>query len=193
MTDKTATQNLTRTQSTDDPRKVATYLKTLAVEVDQRMAAQYSEIARAQVPPAAIVRVLNPYAIHSNDVGFNVVFDTVELDTAGLVDLSVNPKVINLGSPGYWVVGAYAECTGWPTASGDMLLFLLSGGSSRTAGFHDGNLSFVSGSVSVIESTSAPLTEQASLGVTFTGTMPGGAEGSQLLYAEMWAYKVRDL
>lgn len=193
MTDKTATQNLTRTQSTDDPRKVATYLETLAVEVDQRMAAQYSEIGRAQVPPAAIVRMLSPYAIRSDNVQPNVVFDTVELDTAGLVDLAVNPKVINLSSPGYWMVGGYIETIGWVGATGNVLLYVVSGGSSRTAGFHDANLSFVSGAVSVIESTNYPLTEQAALGVLFTGTIPGGAEGSQLLYAEMWAYKVRDL
>lgn len=195
MTDKTATQNLTRTQATDDPRKMALYLKTLATETDQRMTSQYGELARAQVPPAAIVRTLNPLAFRSDDVQPNITFDTVALDTAGLVDLETNPQVISLASPGYWMVGAYIATTGWPPASGDLLLFLFSGGSSRTAGFHDGNLGFVGGSVSVLEqvTASAVTTKKAALGALFTGTMPGGSEGSQVLYAELWAFKVRDL
>lgn len=193
MTDKTATQNLTRTQSTDDPRQLPGYLTTLRDEVDRRMAAQYYQLGRAQQFPAALIRA-STQAISSLDAKPNIEFDTVAFDTQGdLVDLGESPYRIKLNSPGWWVVGAYASCTGWPPASGDMILVLESGSSTRTVGFHDGNLGFVGGSFSVMESTNYPLTEECSLAVSFSGTMPGGSEGSTLTFAEMWAYKVRDL
>lgn len=193
MTDKTATQNLTRTQSTDDHRKTALYLSILANEVDLKMAAQYANISRSQVPPAAIVRVNTPYAISSLNTMPNVVFDTVALDTAACVDLAANPQVITLTSPGYWMVGGYVEVTGWPGATGELLMWLRAGGSTRTFGFHDGTFGKVSGSGSVLETTDYPLTETCALGATFSGTMPGGLEGSTLVFAELYAFKVRDL
>lgn len=194
MTDKTATQNLTRTQATDDPRKMASYLATLASEVDQRMAAQYRAIGRSQVPPAALVRMTEPRAFRSDDVLPNVPFDTVEFDTAGLVDLATQPYGIPLLSEGYWEVGGYAACTGWPTGAGEMVLRLFYGGGSTNVAFHDGGLSFVSGSASVLSVTSSIASAAtAAIGVDFLGTLPGGAEGSTLLFAELWAYKVRDL
>lgn len=194
MTDKTATQNLTRTTSTDDHRLTALYLETLATEVDQRMVAQYRNIRRSQVPPAALVQMNEPRAVRSDDTMPNAVFDTVVFDTTGdLVDLAAAPQSITLRSPGYWVVGGYLETVGWPTGSGDMQVWLQSGGSTRTVGFRDGNLGFVSGAFSVHEQTDYPLTETCALGVKFTGTLPGGAEPTTLLFAEMWAYKVRDL
>lgn len=193
MTDKTATQNLTRTQATDDPRKQALYLATLAGEIDQRMTTQYHHIGRSQVPPAALVRRLEPMAFSTLDASPNVLFDTVEFDTFGLVDLATQPHGIPLSIEGYWVVGGYAQVTGWPTGTGEFLLQLFNAQGSVNAAFHDGAAGFAAGAASVLSRATTPLTSIAALGIDFLGTLPGGAEGSTLNYAELWAYKVRDL
>jgi hypothetical protein len=194
MTDKTLTQNLTRTTATDDPRRFASYLETLRDEVDRKVAAQYYHLNRSANFPAAMVHTGDPFAIRSDDIKPNIIFETVDFDVTGkCVDLATNNKIITLASPGYWHVGGYVAVTGWPTGSGDFLVWLQAGSSIRTLGFHDGNLGFCSGSASVLTSVDYPLTSYAALGAAYSGTLPGGAEGSTLIYAQLWAWKVRDL
>lgn len=194
MTTKTATQNLTKPTPTDDPRQMASYLASLAGDVDARMAAQLRTLARSQVPPAALVRMTASRAFSSLDVMPNIPFDTVAFDTTGTaVDLTTNPYVINLVSPGWWVVGGFVAASGWPAVIGELSIWMQAGGSTQTVAFHDGQLGYVSGGCSVFESTDYPLGETCALGAQHVGPMISGQEGSTLLYAELWAYKVRDL
>lgn len=129
MTTKTATQNLTKPTPTDDPRQMASYLASLAGDVDARMAAQLRTLARSQVPPAALVRMTASRAFSSLDVMPNIPFDTVAFDTTGTaVDLTTNPYVINLVSPGWWVVGGFVAASGWPAVIGELSIWMQAGG-----------------------------------------------------------------
>lgn len=194
MTDKTSTQNLTRTRSDDDPKKMDQYLGALAGEVDQRIAGQYRNLARSQRPPAAMIEIRTP-VIQSPGGPGTLIYDTVAFDTAGLVDLSQDARVIKLASPGYWCIGAYVRCTGWTNASqSGVSLWLQFGGSNTITNFHDIiGLGDVGCSWSAIESTDATGTlEEAACGVTNVGTFTPPTT-TTILYAALWAYKIRDL
>lgn len=192
MTDKTATQNLTRTTPTDSPKLMASYLASLAKEVDQRMVTQRDALARSQKPPAAMIEVLTPRTELAAESSGSMVYDNVAFDTAGMVDLTVDSRAINLNSTGYWCIGAYALCTGFGGSPGAVGLWLGHGGSNSIAVFHDGNQGQVGCSYSVMERvTSLTTPKLASCGIFGTGTSTNPS--TTLLRASLWAYKIRDL
>lgn len=192
MTDKTATQNLTRTQITDNPRKMALYLQTLATETDLRMTAQRANLARSKGFPAAMLEISTPVVQAPGGPG-TMRYDRVAFDTAGLADLSVDSRLINLGATGYWCIGAYVLCSGFSGgAPGAVGLWLGHGGSSTIVNYHDGGAGAVGCSYSVIEQTGTANSEIASCGLTNIGTF-GPSPVTTIFRALLWAYKIRDL
>ncbi len=191
MTDKTATQNLTRTQASDDPRQVAAYLKTLATEADQRMAAHYRDLARSQNPPFAMLRVGTPFVLDGSNVVTRLVpFDTVAIDTAGLTDLSVDPHVITLTETGYWMVGGYAWTSGF-NGNNDTYV-RISAGNNNVADFrHDAAIGFVGASASAEMPNVSTNGSNVTMIVSWIGS--SSTPLTQIVYAELWAFKVRDL
>lgn len=190
MTDKTATQNLTRTTSTDDPKQMATYLATLASEVDLRMAAHYYDLGRSQRPPFAVVRRLVESAFDITSSG-RVGFDTVEEDTAGLVDLSVSDLVINLRQTGWWMFGGYIHCTGFGSAASDTSINVLAAGVNAVNAVRDAAIGLAAVSVSSLTQVTTPNVSTCTMSISFAGASTSNV--TTLRFAEMWAYKVRDL
>lgn len=203
MTDKTATQNLTRTTATDDPRKMATYLQTLATEADRRMAAHFRDLDRLTNPPLAVLRLTAPTQIDvvtaspekpSPDA---VPFDSVEIDTAGQVDLSVSRYVINFTETGWWWVGGYAYFTDFfPGSNADPTVRVQANGSSGP-NFYDPRHAAGGGSyVGAGGSMSVRITDVAASLPAFLHIFNNGSSTTNLTtvaFAELWALKVRDL
>jgi hypothetical protein len=190
VTDKTATQNLTRTTVTDDPKQMNTYLETLAKEVDRRAAAHVYDLGRSSRPPFAIVRQ-NVETIYDTTGSPSIPWDTVEEDTAGLVDLSVSDTVINLRQAGYWCVGAYVHTTGFGSAASDTSLHLLAGSESTVGAVRDQAIGLAAVSVDLMVKITVPNLYFARAYIDFAGASL--ANTTFLRFAEMWAYKVRDL
>lgn len=194
MTDKTATQNLTRTVASDDPRQMAAYLKSLATDADLRMAAHFRDLARSQGPPFACLQVLNPVSVDQTLAAGpwtgTVPFDTVAADTAGMVDLSVSVYQINFVETGWWWVGMYLLCDGFGS-SADVYGQLSANGDAQRDARHDaliGNIgchtSFPVRVTSLITATPVFLSMASSSSTRNTTTIS---------YAEMFACKLRDL
>jgi hypothetical protein len=191
VTNKTSTQNLTRTTPDDDHKRMDEYLGALARESDQRMTAQLHHLGRSQKPPAAMIEIRTPVVVKPGGPG-TLIFDTVAFDTAGMVDLSEDARVITWNETGYWAVGAYARCSGFTGASpGGVGLWLQAGGSNNITAFHDSLIGNVGCSWSTIESTTSP-PEEAALGLTNLGTY-SGSPTTTVFYAALWVYKIRDL
>lgn len=193
MTDKTATQNLTRTTSADDPMLTWDYLATLAAEVDRRMTAHAYDLGRSRRPPAAMVRLTTPYVSTNGRVHF----DFVEFDTADLVDLSASDQAIKTNAPGYWVAGANLQCTGFGGNPEDTSISIDAFSDTVVSSSHNNLASGVLGiSVSFFGSltASAALTALATLSINFAGSGFTGPPTYTTIYtAELWAYKVREL
>lgn len=191
MADKTATQNLTRPQGTDSQRDHWLWLKTLAVEADQRMTSHWYDVDRATNPPLCVVRLTTP---RSFDLALSprITFDTVEQDVGGMADPTGNGILLN--QTGYWDVGFYVECNGlgagvsaeiearMDTPQGQV-------GDNRA----DAALGFVPISMADTIRSATPATNTLTLSMTYSGT--AGSQGSvtQVTYAELWAFKIRDL
>lgn len=194
MTDKTATQNLTRTQAGDDPRKVADYLATLATEADQRMAAHWRDVGRSQTPPFAVVRVTTPVVVDTNTINpwnGTVPFDTVEIDTNGMVDLSASAYQINLNSPGYWWVGGHAVIDGFG-AFADCYVYVRGSGDAVNDARHNAlDGPFGSGISYAVKVNSLAAMLPAFLSVGNAGSSTRTT--TTVTFAELWACKVRDL
>jgi hypothetical protein len=195
VTDKTATQNLTRTQATDDPRKMALYLKTLATEADQRMTAHYRDLARSQGPPFAVLRLNEPAVVDtavSDPWSGTIFFDTVEIDTAGLADLSAAANQISLTETGYWWVGGYALLDGLGASGADVGVFVRANGeagSDYRRNLLQGNMG--SGTSYPIQVTN--LTTVTNVFLTVTNSGSTARTTTTVTFAELWACKVRDL
>lgn len=186
MTDKTATQNLTRTTSGDDPREMATYLKTLATETDLRMAAQFYDLGRAQSPPLAALRITSP-VVYDGGQAPPIVWDTVVEDTSGLVDLSSDPTLIVPNEPGWWAFGGYVQTTGFGSANSDTTLSI--GGATNST--RDGGLGLSCPNVAGMFQVTTPGVLFLSSYVSWTGSSTSSL--TTIYYGEMWCYKVRDL
>lgn len=115
MPGTTATQKLTYPTSGDNLKDQGTYLATLAKQVDARVAANASLLASQLDRPCAIVDCTIPNVI-STTIGTPIKFDSVVLDTAGLVDLSADQRIMTL-PPGYWIIGGYVDFVGSPGGS----------------------------------------------------------------------------
>jgi hypothetical protein len=122
MTGTTATQKLTYPTSGDLLRQQAQFIETLARQVDARSGASADSVAIQLDRPFALLdaTVPRPYptsvAAVPDRAGY-VVFDSVAVDTAGLVDLTGDPTVILLNQPGTWIVGCYVDYSGTPGGS----------------------------------------------------------------------------
>lgn len=200
MTDKTATQNLTRTQAGDDPRQMATYLQTLATEADQRMTAHLRDLARALDPPMAVLRLNVPIQLDANvtlpgsPYQGGVPFDTVDLDTGGMVDLSASQFTITLTEPGWWHVGGYALLNGFSpgSSSSDVMANIRANFSTFSDPRHDGQYGFFgSGSSGVTQVLSVAGAGPVAMVVTWSGA--SSTSVTTIQYAELWAVKDRDL
>ena len=115
MPGTTATQKLTYPTSGDNLKDQATYLTTLAKQIDARVAANAAILASQLNRPFAVIDCTIPNQI-STVALTPIKFDSVVADTAGLVDLSADQRVITL-SPGYWIVGGYVDFVGTPGGS----------------------------------------------------------------------------
>jgi hypothetical protein len=115
MPGTTATQKLTYPTSGDNLKEQAQYLETLARQVDARVASNAAMLARQLDRPFAVIDCTIPNVISTTAVNA-IDFDSVVLDTAGLVDLSSDQRVITL-SPGYWILGGYVDFIGSPGGS----------------------------------------------------------------------------
>lgn len=195
MTDRTVTQNLTRTTSGDDPRQVAAYLKALAIDADQRMAAQFHDLGRSQTPPFAVARVNTPIVIDttiSNPWNGTIPFDTVDIDTNGMIDLSKNAYQINLNSPGHWWVGGYAILDGLGSANADVGVYVRAQGDAGADYRHNGLQGNMASGISYpVRVASLAAMTPAFLTVTSQG--PSSRNTTTVTFAELWACKVRDL
>jgi hypothetical protein len=190
LTDKTITQNLTRTTATDDPKQMHSYLGTLAEEVDRRVNAHRYDLRRVQNRPFAVLRSYGTQvydAVASSAIPFNA----VEEDTADLVDLSVSNTLINLRTTGWWCVGSYVQCTGFGAANSDVVLHLNAGPGGILGIVRDQAIGLAALSVHTMVEITVPDTYTARTWVDWSGSSV--ANTTFLQFAEMWAYKVRDL
>src|SRR5512147_215599 len=176
MTDKTTTQNLTRTTAGDDPKRMADYLQALATDADQRMAAQFYDLQRSVEPPFACLRLTTPVQVDANviDPGApftgSIPFDTVDGDTAGLVDLSASPYVINLTETGWWWCGGYAFASGFGGSPADMAVTVHANGMSLADPRHDALFGpFGAGLGGAVRVTSLATVQPAALSIGWNG------------------------
>lgn len=196
MPGTTATQKLTYPVNTDLLKDQWSYQRTLAQQVEGRFVNHYYDLGRSQVPPLAVVDLTIPasYPVQGSFTPGNELldFDTVQVDTANLVDLSANPNVINLTTPGYWSVGGYAFEIGTTCSAGSVILYVSGTGftgqnfqnSARDVGVAGFNAQAVSYDVQITSTG----TVFAYIGINGTCNNTTSVQN-----ARMWAYWVRDL
>lgn len=188
MTDKTATQNLTRAQASDDHKQLPVYLEILRDEVDARMTAHFYDLSRSQVPPLCRLSLGTPYST-SSDGNVRMAYDTVDVDTDDMADLSRDNRSIRLNSPGYYSIGAYVVVSpgsGPPTSA-----FTVGLAGAQNAGRQANDVGLVQLSISV-----GSFLQVTAPGVTFqTRRSAFGSTYAAWTFvaARMYAYKVRDL
>lgn len=110
MPGTTATQKLTYPTSGDNLKDQAAYLETLAKQLDARSQANANLLASQLDRAFAVIDCTIPNTI-STTAGTAIKFDSVVLDTAGLVDLSADQRIITLPT-GYWLLGGYVDFLG---------------------------------------------------------------------------------
>lgn len=194
MADKTATQNLTRPQSTDLVRDQWLFQRTLARELDARHAGHDADIARSRTPPMTLLRASTwrTYNLVSGVDDDRVIqWDEVIVDTAGAANLSLNPKYLTIPEPGYWHAGCYALSAGVFSGNYFDLRISMAGyeywNSERDGGIGD----LVACHTTIEQQVSAYdqiVTTQ--LNYTANGT---GINTIEIRDAYLWLYKVRDL
>jgi hypothetical protein len=201
MVNTTATQNIHKPEGTDDPKKLADYFAQTATDIDRRMAAHFYDLDRVVNPRFAVVRVSAPLNVDINVLPNgapylgSVPFDTVEIDTNGMADLSANAYVINLNETGYWWIGGYARLSGFvPSGNSDPFVQAraTTGGGNLVDARHDVSGDNPGGGLSgplLVSTLTTPI--QAALVVGYNGN--GSTSVTQIFQAELWALKVRDL
>lgn len=201
MPGTTATQKLTYPVSTDVLKEQAQYLETLARQVDTRMQAGAVALAGQLNRPFAIVDCTVLHTVSATSSASLVQFDSVVVDTAGLVDFSADRRVINFNSTGYWLVGGYVDFVGTPGGSncatiGSLVLELNCDNTNpdRWSNYvkdHNTGHSYVH------VSGLAQSTDVTNLGrVYMDAFISAGTSCTNILNvstARMWAFKVRDL
>lgn len=191
MGDKTGTQNLSRTTSGDDPKLTWQALRTLGGEIDQRVQSHLHDVGRSMTRPFALVRLRTTAIIDRTQPFPQLAFDTVEIDTFGGADLTADPKVINLTVPGWWCIGAYVQSAGFQPNPGDFSINVRAGSSVLGADAHDGLDGVCGLSFSAMVQTDGVSGHNAALGIGGPGVNP--LQTATVGFAELWAYKVRDL
>jgi hypothetical protein len=203
MTGTTATQKLTYPTSGDLLKQQAQFIETLARQVDARAGASADAVASQLDRPFAVLdaTVARSYptsvAAVPDRAGY-VTFDSVVVDTAGLVDLTLDTTVIFLNQPGTWIVGAYADYSGTPggsaCASIGSLTMNLHAQNATPSTFHayvkDFNLTH-----SYMSCSGLVRITGTSIGRLFIDTDNQGTSCAAALTvatARMWAFKARE-
>jgi hypothetical protein len=147
MTGVTATQNLPYPTSGDRVVDQWSHQRNLANALEDRFNAHASDLLRAQNVPLVVLEqtIQRDYPTSGFSPGDELVsFDTVLVDTAGMVDLTVNSKNVPILQNGYWRAGGYLHVVnGLACSAGTGTLFLAIGstnasGSTDTNQAHDG-------------------------------------------------------
>jgi len=191
MTGTTATQNLTYPTSGDLLKDQGLYIQTLAEQLEARLNSHDADLARSKVPPFAVVEVLTP---NGYPLSLPFVFDTVLIDTDGMVDLTVDARKIKLTRTGWWNVGIYAHMGASGCNPGFFSLYLDS--DTNTSGvpiqqFQKENLVGYSAMVSEGDVQANVLPCDIHAYALSSGT--SCSSSFTLNKARMWAYWVRDL
>lgn len=197
----TATQKLTYPDSGDQLNQQAQFLETLAKQVDARASANAAVLASQLNRPFAIIDCTIPNSISATDSSSLPLFDSVVVDTAGLVDLSLDRRYINLPTPGYWLLGAYVDFVGSPGGSNCATIGAINCAlncdnsvANRWTGYvkdvNTGHSYVCTSGMAQILSTALPgrvyLSASLAAGTTCTNVFTVST-------ARMWAFKVREL
>jgi hypothetical protein len=193
--DKTATQNLSRTQGSDNPRLMWEYQRTLAREMDARFASHDFDLGRSQVPPFALLHMdtdLTYQLTTGVDDDRVLQWEEVVVDTTGMVDLSRSNKVVTLPETGYWQVGAYAFCL--TVGNGNFFKITVDLAGTEVANIDKETTSFQDG----VACHATALEQVSQFGRTAFASVDYEANGVGItslviLEAWMWIIKVRDL
>lgn len=203
----TATQNLRFPDATDFVDDMASYIETLARQLDSRMRGHDLDQLRTNTErPFCVLRTSGPQTINSTaDPTTSLIkFDTVLVDTDNMADLDNLPQAMTIRTPGWYQFGWYAVCpstgctpgTGvgiWQTnsASGGFSNVALFG--SKNTQTTDANNGWVPGGSSELgrASTLSPPPTWGWINLLITGTACASLINCQ--FAKIWAYKVRDL
>lgn len=200
MVNTTATQNIRKPESTDDPKQLAAYFAQTAGDFDLRMAAHFFDLDRALNPPFAVVRantvvILDISAQPGNSpYAGSMPFDTVEIDTNGMADLSDNAYQITLNETGYWWIGGYARISGFvPSGNSDVNATpRASSGGQFLDPRHDDSTNNPGSGLSgplLVSSLATPVI--VALTINQNGAITTNL--TTVFQAELWALKVRDL
>lgn len=195
MTGTTATNNLPYPTGTDLVKDQGKYTRDLAVALDARLRAHDLDVVRSQIPPFALVERTTQKTNDNSFGGQRVLFDyeTVLEDTASLVSLETDPRVIQLNRTGWWNIGVYAKLLGTSCNPGFATLYISSDSGDFGQPLHDAQVGFVAGS----SETLIQVTD-SSVGlpkIVSSCSLSGSncASTYTMLFVRMWAYWVRDL
>lgn len=202
MPTTTGTQNLTIPTSTDNIEDQWLYHSQMAAQMEQRFNSHDADALRVNPRPLAIIdcTVSRDYPLNTlSQFDRTVLFDTVMVDTAGMVDLVSQPYAITPQETGEYHYSAYVKilpsgCAG----PGAVSMFIAAQGT----GTLDGNLSG-SFSVEVGVTGSTSVNASGDVRVTALGSSIGFCQFSFLgsscaqtfttVYGRLCVYKVRDL
>lgn len=190
MADKTATQNLTRPQATDRVVDTWLYLKTLAIEADQRMTSHYADVDRVQNPPFCVMRLNAPQLLDLSSGSALVVFDTVDQDTANMADPS--GQVMIPVETGFWLAGCHVQTTGLGSGTlADMEILFHTPEGDIGDNRRDGSIELASmewsGVIRMIAGS-----DSFSVRVAYNGSAGSHGQATTVTFAEMYAVKLRD-
>ncbi len=198
MTGTTATQGLTYPTSGDLLRDQGKYIDILANQLETRFNLHDLDLDRSQIPPLALLQLNTPVVVDLSTGSKPVPFDTVVVDTAGMVDLNTDNSTVFMRQKGYWNLGAYVATNGTNCTNGSLLLSgNLVNFSMTLANFgnwvHDG----VTGFLAVHSSGDGQLASSTPEGFFVTINAPTGTcptpNNVTINFACMWAYWTRDL
>jgi hypothetical protein len=205
MSGTTATQKLTYPTSGDILKQQAQYIETLAKQVDARSGSTADAAAAQLDRPFAVldatIQRTNPTSVTAAPArAAFVVFDSVVIDTAALVDLTADSTVISLTSPGTWLVGAYVDYVGIPggsscTSVGSLTLNLRAQNANPST-FHAYVKDLNTGHSMMCCSGLTRFTNSTTIAKVFISTDNQGTgcgTSVNVFKARMWAFKVREV
>ncbi len=197
MPANTATQGLTYPLNTDLLREQHVHHRVLAEQLELRFGFHTADLERTRMRPGAIIRATATQTLNltsGNSDDRMVKFDTVEVDTAGFVDLSRDARYIDTSSiPGWYHIGGYV--VSGPVGGSNQYQITVVNGESMTGEEYakDSGTSLAPGignSVGVFDRRPAG-SEPVSLQVNHAGT---SVLGTATIYTAMlWAYWESDL
>lgn len=106
------------------------YIQAIAENVDATLDILDTDINRFSIIPFA--RISISAAVTQDPVDGSLAFDTTDIDTTGMVDLSLDPTAIKVGVDALWLVGAYIKHSTSGTAGNLLSATILDDGSFAT-------------------------------------------------------------